>query len=215
MSDEEDPFEAFEETEDREGDPFERLGDVQPAEEDGEADPVGEAERDIESPSKPTDGTEAEAADDEPVFEETFIEENDPIATDPEATPGESSAGGPTGGSDDPVGADDPFAGMEGRDGDPFGGGESVFESVDIEGIDPDEVWASLDEEPTQPSVEGSRYVEVSKHRFCEQCEFFASPPNAHCTNEEAEIIEYLDMETVRLLDCPVVAEQRQLENEE
>lgn len=138
MSDDEDPFEAFVEPEDREGDPFERLGGVDPA------------------------------------FEEEFIDE-----------------------------------------GSPFNEDGSAFESVDIEGVDADEIWESLEAEPTQPAVGESRYVEVSKHRFCEQCEFFTSPPNADCTHEEAEIIEYLDMETVRLLDCPVVAEQRQLENEE
>jgi len=272
--DDEDPFESLEVPEDREGDPFERLGDVGPGEEsddaeandvedvaadagagtgddtegdvkadmgagtveDPEADAGEPADTDDEEPAaeSPTDGIfgtspasgASEAADDteptgesEPDFEEEFIDEGDPFPAGPGTTPSQSSGDGTTtdqtvGGDTDPIDEDDPFSGMDGREGDPFGEGESVFESVDVESVDTEEVWASLDEEPSTATVEGSRYVEVSKHRFCEQCEHFASPPDAHCTNEEAEIIEFLDMETVRLLNCPVVAEQRELEDE-
>ena len=195
--DDEDPFEEFEAPEDYEGDPFEHLGDAGPAE---------DAE----------DDSTDQSGDDAPAFEEEFIDEGDPFATGPgRPLPEGDTASEGAGGGDDPFEPDDPFDGMEHRKDDPFGEGESVFESVDVEGFDADEVWESLDREPSTPTVEGSRYVEVSKHRFCEQCEHFASPPNAHCTHEEAEIIEYLDTETVRLLSCPVVAEQRELENEE
>ncbi|WP_262178205.1 hypothetical protein [Haloarcula laminariae] len=207
--DEDDPFEAFEDADEREGDPFERLGGVEPTEgSDAASDGDGGADDGTEA-TPPTDDT------DEPAFEEEFIDQDDPFQTGPGQSPTDEATGDREAGSDaDPLGGDDPFGGMAGREGDPFDDGESVFESVDVESVDADEVWASLDEEPSTPSVEGSRYVEVSKHRFCEQCEHFASPPNAHCTHEEAEIIEYLDMETVRLLNCPVVAEQRELEDE-
>lgn len=223
----EDPFESFEAPEDREGDPFERLGDIEP-EDDGRetTDSDGPVAESDEVASQPTaergDGVpgttagssdDAAAGDDEPAFEEEFIDEGDPFATGPEST-ADTVAGDRAESEDDPFGPDDPFDGMEGRDSDPFREGESIFESVDVESVDPDEVWASLDQEPPAPSVDSSRYVEVSKHRFCEQCEHFSSPPNAHCTHEEAEIIEYLDMETVRLLNCPVVAEQRELEDQ-
>jgi len=208
MSDEEDdPFETLEDPADREGDPFERLGDVGPDDGATEAD---DEQTETRSETDP-DGT------DEPTFEEEFIDENDPFTSPPGTTPGQSPAD--RSGASEPVdgdalGGDDPFAGMDGREGDPFGEGESVFESVDVESVDADEVWASLDEDHTTAAAAESRYVEVSKHRFCEQCEHFSSPPNAHCTHEEAEIIEYLDMETVRLLNCPIVAEQRELEDE-
>ena len=216
MSDDEaDPFESFDDVEDREGDPFERLGDVGPAEEPDDATPTGEADGDTAAPQ--SGGVpDSDGPSDVPAFEEEFIDEDDPFPVGASKTPNTSPADETAGGDEDgSLGADDPFAGMDGREGDPFGEGESAFESVDIEEVDPDEVWEALDEEPVQSAVEGSRYVEVSKHRFCEQCEHFTSPPNAHCTNEEAEIIEFLDMETVRLLNCPVVAEQRELENEE
>ncbi|MFC6757724.1 MULTISPECIES: hypothetical protein [Haloarcula] len=210
MSDDDgdDPFENLEDPADREGDPFERLGDVGPDEtaDDGASEGGDEPTAEDSDRSDPGDT-------DEPAFEEEFIDEDDPFESGPGTTPAEGSgASEPVEG--DPLDGEDPFAGMEGRDGNPFGEGESAFESVDVESVDADEVWESLDEEPETKTVEGTRYTDVSKHRFCEQCEFFSSPPNAHCTHEEAEIIEYLDMETVRLLNCPVVAEQRELEDE-
>jgi hypothetical protein len=216
MSDEDpDPFESLDDPGDREGDPFERLGGP----DESESEQAPESDESTAGPDESAASTDPVGTD-EPAFEEEFIDEGDPFPTGPGTTPSPSPADGSDGdqraGDDDaPLGADDPFSGMEGRDGDPFGEGESVFETVDVESVDADEVWASLNEEPTTGTVDGSRYVEVSKHRFCEQCEHFSSPPDAHCTNDEAEIIEYLDMETVRLLNCPVVAEQRELESEE
>lgn len=213
MSDDEgdDPFENLDDPADREGDPFERLGDVGSNEtaDDGASEDGEDRTAEATASADPVDT-------DEPAFEEEFIDEDDPFESGPDRAAGQSPVEGSA--TSEPVAGDphgeDPFAGMDGREGDPFGEGESVFESVDVESIDADEVWESLDESPSTATVEASRYVEVSKHRFCEQCEFFASPPNAHCTHEEAEIIEYLDMETVRLLNCPVVAEQRELEDE-
>lgn len=140
------------------------------------------------------------ASDDgeEPAFEETFIEE-DAVAPDEGPAPG----------------SDDPFDGLEAPDSDPFGEGESVFEKVDVESLDADELWALLDEDADESAGAVNHPVEVSKHRFCEQCEFFAEPPGSHCTHAEAEILEYIGMENVRVVDCPIVAEQRELENEE
>jgi hypothetical protein len=196
MSDD-DPFEKLDPPEDREGDPFERLDGPDERMDDGEA-------VDDSIDGLADESSEPGGADAEPEFEEEFIDEEDPFAVGGEAATSDGT---------EPLG-DDPFGGMEVRDGDPFGEGESVFQAVEVDGVDADEVWESLNEDAEEPTYEGSRYADVSKHRFCEQCEFFSSPPNAHCTHGEAEIIEYLDMETVRLLNCPVVAEQRQLEKE-
>jgi len=208
---EDDPFENLDPPEDREGDPFERLGDPEDDDTDGaddifqDEDTTDDAAVDEEpiddaavDESDWTDSVEETGADDGPTFEEEFIDD------------GETMSAGPT----PSTGEDDPFSAMDGRDGDPFGEGESAFEAVDVESLDHDEVWESLDADESTPSPGQSRYTDVSKHRFCEQCEHFSSPPAAHCTHEEAEIIEYLDMETVRLLNCPVVAEQRELEDE-
>lgn len=194
MSDDErgDPFEDFDAPDDREGDPFETLDPPDGGDSDGDGDPAdADAGTPADDPVEPTDQSAWET--DAPI-----PDDGSPVEVD---NPGAST--------------DDPFSGMDERDGDPFGAGESVFESVDVESVDADEVWASLGETDTDAGTEsGSRYAEVSKHRYCEQCEFFTGPPETRCTNEGTEIIEFLDMETVRLLDCPVVAEQRELGNE-
>ena len=188
---EDDPFEEFEAPEDREGDPFERLDDAGAGDDAEPAPSAEESDDDADGEGSPDDEA--------PAFEEEFIE-----APALDGVPENESAAD-----------DDPFAGMDDRAGDPFGSGESAFEAVDVDELDAEEVWATLDEDADSTSESFKRYTEVSKHRFCEQCEFFAEPPASHCTHEEAEILEHLDMETVRLVNCPVVAEQRALENEE
>lgn len=103
------------------------------------------------------------------------------------------------------------------HDGDPFTSAESAFERMDVDDLDLDAVWEDLSAAAAQGSVterDGSVYAEVSKHRFCEQCEFFSEPPDATCTHDGTQIVEFLDMETVRVLDCPVVEERRALEEQ-
>jgi hypothetical protein len=210
---EEDPFERLGAPDDREGDPFEQLGGSDVESEDAGNDPAEAGTDDTdETPSdsgdaSPESDTAAGTGESETAtasdmgFEEEFIDAEQP-------------PGGTEMGSDvDPE--EDPFSGMDDRDGDPFGSGESAFEAVDVDTVDEDEVWASLAEDGPATPRQTKRYAEVSKHRFCEQCEYFSEPPNAHCTHDEAEIVEYLDMETVRLLNCPVVAEQREIESDE
>ena len=202
MSEDEDPFENLGEPEDREGDPFERLGE---ADEPERADETPERGAATESGASGTDGDSGSDTG----FEEEFIQ-RDPTPGDPDMEMDMDPDQGP-----DPDSKDDPFSGMDDRDGDPFGSGESAFEAVEVDSVDEDEVWASLGQDASTRTRGAKRYAEVSKHRFCEQCEFFSEPPAAHCTHDEAEIVEYLDMETVRLLNCPVVAEQREIENDE
>ncbi len=228
MSDDEDPFERLGEPDEREGDPFEQLGE---SDESGDTDTDADADADTEVNA----GADPEPLDDDsglfetgPVDGETDQSETGPVGgvepgmsdpPDEQSTPGEfeeefierDADPGEAGVEPD----DDPFSGMDDRDGDPFGGGESAFEAVDVDTVDEDEVWASLSEDTSTAPRQSKRYAEVSKHRFCEQCEHFSEPPAAHCTHDEAEIVEYLDMETVRLLNCPVVAEQREIERDE
>jgi hypothetical protein len=179
MSDE-DPFEAFDPVDDREGDPFEGF------ERPGETDADEDADQAAEADATATD---------------------DPFT---DLDPGDGTS------AEQPApDADDPFSDMADREGDPFDA-ESVFERVDVDTIDADSVWAEItgDTDLSDAPAE-SRYADVSKHRYCEQCEHFSSPPDVRCTNEGTEILEFTDMEQVRLLDCPVVAEQRELADEE
>ncbi|MCU4801359.1 hypothetical protein OB920_13340 [Halobacteria archaeon HArc-gm2] len=195
-----DPFDRLGYPADRDGDPFERLDDDVPAD-DGTPDapvddpwvPPGEDRRGEttgEGGSATGDDSFEDTAD---TFEETvddFEETSDPFAN--VATPSESA----------------------------FEGAGNVFERVDAGAVDPDQVWESItaedDDEASddaEPSVpDEGRYSDVSKHRFCEGCEHFSPPPDVSCGHHTAEIIEFLDMDTVRLLDCPVVAERDELE---
>ena len=100
---------------------------------------------------------------------------------------------------------------------DPFSEAGPEFAEFDLGDVDEDEVWRALSAAQARGSVADVRdrtYAEVSKHRFCERCEHFTGPPRAACTHEGTEILEFVDMETVRVLDCPIVAERRRLERE-
>ena len=99
---------------------------------------------------------------------------------------------------------------------DPFGEG-GPFEEVDVGDLDPDQVWAELSDAQERGSVsdvQGRAYAEVSKHSYCEQCEFFSAPPDVSCAHEGTEILEFPDMDTVRVVDCPIVAERQDLQEE-
>lgn len=100
---------------------------------------------------------------------------------------------------------------------DPFSEAGPDFAELDLGDVDEDEVWAALSEAQARGSVADVRdrtYAEVSKHRFCEACEYFTGPPRAACTHEGTEILQFVDMETVRVVDCPIVAERRKLQDE-
>lgn len=107
----------------------------------------------------------------------------------------------------------DPFAGSS--EGVPLDEAESVFEEAGTEAIDPDTVWEQLGESPPAADSGGDTYAEVSKHTYCEQCEHFSPPPDVSCTHGGTEILAFLDMDTVRVVNCPVVAERRALQEQE
>lgn len=173
-------------------DPFEEF--------DAQADRDGDPFERLDAPDE-ADESAVETADDATVAEEPAPDgEFEAVTDDGPLSAGEA----------------DPFSGMADRGGDPFGAGESVFEAVDVGSVDADEVWASLAEDGDGQRTAGvTRHADVSKHRYCERCEHFSGPPEVRCTRGDTEIVEFLDMETVRLLNCPVVAEQRRLGNEE
>jgi hypothetical protein len=209
-----DPFEELGPA-DREGDPFEDFGAA--PEDNGASEHAAETDADPDPWVPPGNDDREDASE-----WRGPTDEGDPTP-EPDASEGTDSA--PT----DPLGEDqgsaavnrddvDPFEEMDAPSEDPFAGeAGDVFERSEVGPADPDEIWESVvsdtpDQAGEMPETE--RYSEVSKHRFCEQCEFFSEPPAASCTHETAEIMEFLDMETVRVRDCPIVAEKRALEDE-
>lgn len=221
--DDEDPFENFEDVADREGDPFEALdgdgengnlggdGDAIPGhdEGDGDATPAISEDRPVGTgPDEPFEATSGarDGADQE------WFEGSSPAAGEPSSEPEERS---------DPFAESgergDPFS-EAGDRGDPFEGGESAFARMDVEGADPDAVWEQISETEDRGSVadlEEETYAEVSKHSFCERCRHFSRPPEISCSHEGTDILKFLDMDTVRVLDCPIVAERRNIEERE
>lgn len=190
MSD--DPFDDFDDDPDRQGDPFAEITD----EHDASDSPVGDdAER---------------APADRRLDEQPFS-----TGEGGEWDQGSRSRSGPSqrGSDHGSLAEDDPFEDMAGGPaGDPF----DDFEAGPGESFD-EEIWSDLSEQASAQTVteeRGSRrYSEVSKHRFCEQCEHFTGPPRVACTHEGTEVLEFLDMETVRVVDCPVVAERDELDS--
>jgi len=234
--DDEDPFEWMRTESDREGDPFDHLPgpderdaartDDDPSERDGDvlqpSDVVGPG--DLSDDGGLSDDGDRSNGDHAPGAEREVGSANAGGSPHtPTADPSDHDA--PTTGPRDGLDGDDPFGDVATPEGDPFeGDAGGVFERVDVDRVDPDEVWnevagdesdgdAGADEAPELTAAE-SRYAEVSKHSYCEQCEHFSAPPNVACANPGTEIVEFVDVETVRLLNCPVVAERAELEDE-
>lgn len=91
---------------------------------------------------------------------------------------------------------------------------EELFEAQEPVDLDSDELWERLEaEEP--PSVEADERTvhEVSKRRFCHQCDHFADPPTVACTNEGTEIVAMPSVSTFRVVGCPVAHEEAELED--
>ncbi|MBV0900745.1 hypothetical protein [Haloarcula salina] len=203
MTDDEDPFERLDPVDDRDGDPFEQLDPADDGEEttgdDGGSNGDGTNDTSPAGTESTTgSGGHGQSADDpDPTIDDDLLS-----AVDVEEFRTETDA-------------DDPFADFEDARDDPFGDTEGAFERVDVDHLDADKVWAEITGDGEDADASEDRYAEVSKHRYCEQCEHFSEPPNARCTNEGTELVEFLDMETVRLRDCPVVAEQHDLESEQ
>ena len=109
------------------------------------------------------------------------------------------------------------------------------FESVAVDEIDTDELWASLadedgdededgsgDESVEQPEVGSGGAAErverddpearrtdhlVSKGAYCQRCRHLAAPPELRCTHEGTEIVEVADADRFRVRGCPMVDE--------
>lgn len=218
MSDDEDPFERLDDAvADREGDPFDELGYPDDAEgedpstdgdEDGAAaadDSAGEEWSQLTSPDDDlVDRPVADVADESGDGGDDHAEDRSEMEF---GIGRRESEGTPEGPSLSDVGA---------REGDPFENVQGAFEQMDTGEMDPDAVWQSLASAESRGSVGDARertYAEVDKHSYCEQCEYFSEPPDIACTHEGTDIIEFLDMETVRVVDCPVVAERKELED--
>jgi len=196
MSDDgDDPFEELDDAVgDREGDPFETLDG------DPEAPPGNRSEQpDRFGPDRREPDTEQ--------FRERVDREEPPTEeAEMEFGVGRRGDGDPT--------REEFLSDAGQREGDPF----ESFDEMDVDKLDPDIVWQELVSAESRGSVGDAQqrtYADVSKHSYCEGCEYFSPPPDVFCGHEGTEIVEFLNMETVRVVDCPVVTEREKLEEDD
>ena len=195
-----DPFEAMEQAgSPPDGDPFSELAESYDGSDEGNKADAGFTAGDpfVDSSLNTSEHDETETVDGEELSDEPVFH----------PSPSEQDHTAPTGDTD-------LFMDSVSRSGDPFESGEGLFESTDIETVDPDSIWRELSSVQSEDSGRQRvrTYADVSKHAFCEQCEHFSKPPDVSCNHDGTEIVEFRDMETVRLIDCPIVAERKALE---
>lgn len=91
---------------------------------------------------------------------------------------------------------------------------EGVFTEEEVPDVDADAVWDQLEsEEPAAASApEARESTVVEKDGYCESCPHFEAPPAVACSHEGTEIVELVDMERFRVVNCPKVRENERLE---
>lgn len=216
-STETDLFERLEaDVADRDGDPFETLSDAAGDDDSPQSEGVDSDETEGPKDASSDGGTAHEEADwvDELGFEPgpSPDDTSEPAPSEPET---EVTAARPDTSTDSETAWRDLRDGVGDRTGDPFEAEGGLFEEMDTEALNPDAVWQELtttESEGVVSQPQQRTYSDVSKHSYCEQCEHFSGPPDVACQYEGAEIVEFLDMETVRVVDCPIVAKRQKLE---
>ena len=102
----------------------------------------------------------------------------------------------------------------EGDVGEPTDEVDDLFDRETVGEIDRDRLWQRLEEEELpDPDLDGDRDVrEIDAHAYCHGCDQFAEPPEVACRHEGTTILEMPSLGTFRVADCPVVLEERRLE---
>lgn len=92
---------------------------------------------------------------------------------------------------------------------------EALFQSMETETVDSDEVWAQLAGDEEVPVAvgdvvdpESERDVRRIPSRTCHGCRYFAAPPEMACEHEGTEIREVVDVDHYEVVDCPMVVDE-------
>jgi hypothetical protein len=108
---------------------------------------------------------------------------------------------------------------------------EELFEELDREDVDDEELWAELSAGEAPASGEGDLFSQLAeespteraeaavetddeeavipKNRYCQGCQYLSRPPDLACGHPGTEIVEVVDSERFRVRNCPVVRERR------
>lgn len=90
---------------------------------------------------------------------------------------------------------------------------EDLLEQQDVPKIDSGVVWEQLESGgPVLDWDDDDEERVVEKASYCESCRYFADPPDMECTHEGTEILELVDTAHVRVINCPIVQENEELE---
>lgn len=91
---------------------------------------------------------------------------------------------------------------------------EELFEAVDVGTVDEESLWDELSETADEPvftadaeAVQDADVTVVEKS-LCHRCPHFGDPPKLHCTHEGTNIDAEVDTEHFRVVNCPIVAKQ-------
>jgi len=86
---------------------------------------------------------------------------------------------------------------------------EEMFTEAETDGLDGESVWEELEGAGVE-EASGEEHI-VPTREFCARCEHVADPPEVRCTYEGSEIVEFVDEETVRVRNCPIVARRLEI----
>lgn len=91
---------------------------------------------------------------------------------------------------------------------------EELFEEIDVASVDDGALWEELSETAEEPLFTADAEavpeadVTVVEKSLCHRCPHFGDPPELHCTHEETTIDAEVDTEHFRVVNCPIVAQQ-------
>ncbi|MWV39456.1 hypothetical protein [Natrialba sp. INN-245] len=90
---------------------------------------------------------------------------------------------------------------------------DDLFTREDVTEIDGERLWRRLEEDRSADTSDHSRDVRtVDKHVYCHKCDHFSPPPEVGCGRDGTDILGMPTLETFRVVDCPVVRENDDLE---
>lgn len=97
---------------------------------------------------------------------------------------------------------------------------DEAFVEEAVDPVDSEGVWADLLMESGAPegefrASEGGEDTQVISKRICERCEYVNSPPELACTHEGTTIHELVDVDRVRVSNCPMVGPDGETTNRE
>ncbi|MDY6818159.1 MAG: hypothetical protein SVG88_05795 [Halobacteriales archaeon] len=88
------------------------------------------------------------------------------------------------------------------------------FDEEEFTEIDSDRLWTELERgsdepvavgDPIEEEPDATGDVRVIPDRTCHRCRFFSDPPAVHCNHEGTKILEIVDDDHFKVVDCPMV----------